>query len=153
MRWRLKSLASRLFTQPFVRRRSKKTSRLRVSGLCVGIHRWPVNSPHKGPVTRKMFAFDDVIMVMSVTYAVVRHGVILIRMVKRFRINIQCLLHPSTLPKPVKEQAVINLYRADSRLTTSLTGWAQTSPVILKPGHNDNFVAPAVPTQFYKWGL
>ena len=28
-----------------------------------GIHRWPVNSPHKGPVTRKMFPFDDVIMV------------------------------------------------------------------------------------------
>ena len=27
-----------------------------------GIHRWPVNSPHKGPVTRKMFQFDDVIM-------------------------------------------------------------------------------------------
>ena len=27
-----------------------------------GIHRWPVNSPHKGPVTRKMFLFDDVIM-------------------------------------------------------------------------------------------
>ena len=27
-----------------------------------GIHRWPVNSPHNGPVTRKMFPFDDVIM-------------------------------------------------------------------------------------------
>ena len=27
-----------------------------------GIHRWPVNSPHKRPVTRKMFPFDDVIM-------------------------------------------------------------------------------------------
>ena len=27
-----------------------------------GIHRWSVNSPHKGPVTRKMFPFDDVIM-------------------------------------------------------------------------------------------
>ena len=26
-----------------------------------GIHRSPVNSPHKGPVTRKMFLFDDVI--------------------------------------------------------------------------------------------
>ena len=25
-------------------------------------HRWPVNSPHKWPVTRKMFPFDDVIM-------------------------------------------------------------------------------------------
>ena len=27
-----------------------------------GIHRWPVNSLHKRPVTRKMFPFDDVIM-------------------------------------------------------------------------------------------
>ena len=26
------------------------------------IHRWPVNSPHKWPVTRKMFPIDDVIM-------------------------------------------------------------------------------------------
>ena len=29
-----------------------------------GIHRWPANSPHKGPVTRIMFPFDDVIMVL-----------------------------------------------------------------------------------------
>ena len=29
-----------------------------------GIHWWPVNSPHKGPVTRKMFPFDDVIMII-----------------------------------------------------------------------------------------
>ena len=27
-----------------------------------GIHRWPVNSPHKGPVTQKMFLIDDAIM-------------------------------------------------------------------------------------------
>ena len=27
-----------------------------------GIHRWPVNSRHKWPVTRKMFPFDDVII-------------------------------------------------------------------------------------------
>ena len=27
-----------------------------------GIHRWPVNSPHKWPVTRKIFSYDDVIM-------------------------------------------------------------------------------------------
>ena len=27
-----------------------------------GIHRWPVNNPHKGPITRKMFPFDDVKM-------------------------------------------------------------------------------------------
>ena len=29
-----------------------------------GIHRGPVHSPHKWPVTRKMFPFDDVIMVV-----------------------------------------------------------------------------------------
>ena len=28
-----------------------------------GIHQWPVNSPNKWPVTRKMFPFDDVIMI------------------------------------------------------------------------------------------
>ena len=32
-------------------------------GFVRGIHRSPVNSPHKGPVTRKMFLFDDVIMI------------------------------------------------------------------------------------------
>ena len=32
-----------------------------------GIHRGPVNSLHKWPVTRKMFPFDDVIM--SLTYS------------------------------------------------------------------------------------
>ena len=44
------------------RRRSEKTSKLRVTGLCVWNSPGPVNSPHKGPVTRKMFPFDDVIM-------------------------------------------------------------------------------------------
>ena len=42
--------------------RSKKTSKLRVTGLCVWDSPGPVNSPHKGPVTLKMFPFDDVIM-------------------------------------------------------------------------------------------
>ena len=50
-------LLNRLF-----RRRSNKTSKLRVTGLCAGSSPGPVNSPHKGPVTRKMFPFDDVIM-------------------------------------------------------------------------------------------
>ena len=29
-----------------------------------GIYRWPVDSPHKGTLTRKMFPYDDVIMIM-----------------------------------------------------------------------------------------
>ena len=43
-----------------LRRRSKKTPKLQITGLWVGNS--SVNSPHKGPVTRKMFPFDDVIM-------------------------------------------------------------------------------------------
>ena len=53
---------TRLFTQPFIETQIKETSKLRVTGLCVGNSPGPVNSPHKGPVTRKMFPFDDVIM-------------------------------------------------------------------------------------------
>ena len=34
-----------------------------------GIHRWPVNSPHKWQVTRKMFPFDDVIMAIGFSSA------------------------------------------------------------------------------------
>ena len=30
-----------------------------------GMHRWLVNSPHKGPVTQEIFPFDDIIMITS----------------------------------------------------------------------------------------
>ena len=43
------------------RRRSKKTSKRRLIGLCEGNSPVTGDSPHKGPVTRKMFPFDDVI--------------------------------------------------------------------------------------------
>ena len=34
-----------------------------------GIHRRPVNSPHKWPVMRKMFPFDDVIMIKLIHFS------------------------------------------------------------------------------------
>ena len=37
-------------------------------GIVGGIHRGPVNSPHKRPVTRKMFPFDDVIMLRKASH-------------------------------------------------------------------------------------
>ena len=40
----------------------RKTSKHRVIGLCEGNHWSPVDSTHKGPVTRKMFLFGDIIM-------------------------------------------------------------------------------------------
>ena len=58
---------SRLFTQPFVRTQIKKNHQRSVSLAFVReIHRWPVISPHKGPVTRKMFPFNDVIMIIII---------------------------------------------------------------------------------------
>ena len=57
-RWGLKSPASRLFTQRFQRKHQSSAS----LAFVWGIHRWPVKSPHKWPVARKMFPFDDVVM-------------------------------------------------------------------------------------------
>ena len=34
------------------------------------LHRWPVNSPHKGPVIRKNFPFDDVILTTGAIYMI-----------------------------------------------------------------------------------
>ena len=56
-----------------------------------GIHRWPVNSRHKGPVTRKMFPFDDVIMtwqhfrISAVNFARLRLNVVFTMEIKPFK--------------------------------------------------------------------
>ena len=56
----LNCLLNRLF-----RRRSKNTSKPRVTGLCEGSHRWPVNSRSKGQyLTRKRVPSDGVIMIL-----------------------------------------------------------------------------------------
>ena len=54
----------------------KKTKKLQSSASLAfvrGIHWWPVNSPHKGPVTRKMFPFDDVIMISEICICPLKH--------------------------------------------------------------------------------
>ena len=56
-RQHLDCLLSRL-----IRRTTNQITKLSFTGFVWrGIHRWPVDSPNKGPVTRKMFPFDDVI--------------------------------------------------------------------------------------------
>ena len=61
--------ASRLFTQPFIQAQIKEYIKSSASVAFVrGIHRWPVNSPHKGPVTRNMFPFDGVIMLPNIQW-------------------------------------------------------------------------------------
>ena len=51
-----------VYSTVYSRRRSKKTPKLHVTGLCAGNSPVIGEFPHKGPVTRKMFPFDDVIM-------------------------------------------------------------------------------------------
>ena len=58
---RLDCLLNRLFKHI-----SKKTPNLRVTGLCERNSPVTGDSTHKGPVTRKMFPFDDVIMGIQV---------------------------------------------------------------------------------------
>ena len=73
VRWHLQSPASRLFTQPFIQ--AAYQGKHQSSALLVfvrGIHRWPVHSQHKGPVTRKTFPFDDVTMRTNVLCVVWR---------------------------------------------------------------------------------
>ena len=62
-----------------LRRRSKKTSKLRTTGLCEGNSPVTGEFPAQRPVTRKMFPFDDVIMslmkmfvVWSIPHTVIR---------------------------------------------------------------------------------
>ena len=65
-RWRLKSPASRLLNQPFIQAQIREN--IKAPRHVRGIHRWPVYSPHKGPVTWKMFPFDDVIMILQICH-------------------------------------------------------------------------------------
>ena len=46
----------------------KKTSKLRVTGLCELNSPVTGEFPHKGPVTRRMFPFDDLIMFVPHSY-------------------------------------------------------------------------------------
>ena len=50
---------------PVARRGSKKISDIRVTGLCEGNPRWPVDSLLKGPITWKLFPFADIIMFLT----------------------------------------------------------------------------------------
>ena len=50
-----------LFSSSF-RLTAKKHERSALLPFVRGIHRWPVDSPHKGTATQKMFPFDDVIV-------------------------------------------------------------------------------------------
>ena len=63
--WNEETLETRIFILHRKRQTPDQLNDMESSASLVfvrGIHRIPVNSPHRGPVTRKMFLFEDVIM-------------------------------------------------------------------------------------------
>ena len=54
---------STIYSRAYQRKHQSSAS---LAFVC-GFHRWPVNSPHKGPVTRKNFPFDDVIISIKIS--------------------------------------------------------------------------------------
>ena len=72
-----------------------------------GIHRWPVNSPHKGPVTRKMFPFDDVIKRYYLTLLVLKQKC------SRMTRSMQWLSLPQSLASPGHQQSGYWPYRVN----------------------------------------
>ena len=71
---RLESSAYPLFAPLLVHSQIKENNKSPYHWPFVrGIHRWPVNSPHKRQITQKMFPFGDVLMnyfqYISVTFA------------------------------------------------------------------------------------
>ena len=74
-RWRHKSPASRLFTHPFIHGADQSKHQSSKSlAFMRGIHRWPVNSPHKGPVTRKMLFWWSHRVTYMVIHNLVKHA-------------------------------------------------------------------------------
>ena len=66
--WHPRSPASRLFTELFIQVQIQENINApRYRPLVRGIHQWPVNSPHKGPVMWKIFPYDDVIMFSGIS--------------------------------------------------------------------------------------
>ena len=60
--WCLKSLATGLFVQQSVWASIKENIKTWLLAFVRGIHRWLVDSPHKGPVMWKLFLCHDIIM-------------------------------------------------------------------------------------------
>ena len=72
------------------------------SGADQRTHRWPVNSPSKGPVMRKMFPFDDVIMMRIGNISWVSNGTQLI--------IFHCLLSITLQNIPATVSAIVTIW-------------------------------------------
>ena len=96
-----------------------------------GIHRWPVNSPHKWPVMRKMLPFDYVIMHISIS-PVQTH----------YPISFPCVwrLHLMILESDMQNDAQCNVVVFSQGLNTDLWVKYIERPSPVEAWRNNNFI-------------
>ena len=130
-------LLNRLF-----RRRSNKTPKLRVTGLCAGnspvIRWWPVNYPHKGPVARKMFPFDDVIMQRYIEMKWNNHR----ELMTHFCNVLNCYILSAKCTQKTFMLAVLRLRYSDAGVRSNTEHWNVTERWNSKGSKHRKFTIP-----------
>ena len=79
-----------------------------------GIHRGPVNSPHKWPVTRKMFPFDDVIMEINI---MTTHGFSVLKTILLMCTETEVLYDTYTLTWKYQQEEKVNFSQIHFTMT------------------------------------
>ena len=85
-----------------------------------GIHRGPVNSPHKWPVTRKMFPFDDVIMLTAFFFNLLDlHPGMMVYHIREYSTMIKKIFHflCAKSNTKMKTYGVENVYQSNIQIT------------------------------------
>ena len=86
------------------------------------IHWWPMDSPHKGPVTRKMYPFGNVIMVLFQIWWILKYG-----FSWRIFVNLE---NAAEMVSPVTFITVVELllnfyyYGVMCKISKRITNWA-----------------------------
>ena len=104
-----------------------------------GIHQWPVDSPHKGPVTQKMFPSDGVIMSWT-SYSKPQqeaHFLCWLRMNYKTRINGSHILRILNTGRSHRKFDTLTLCSTESELTCQIESipYQQMPWQLELPGH------------------
>ena len=101
-----------------------------------GINRGPVNSPHKGPITRKRFPFDDVIMLWGSSQRANDTGHVSMSMYNWSCCNLKFMDHPAINSIFLPYVTIDAMKTIVLSLKNGAAGWDDITPQILKIIHH-----------------